>query len=203
MHFAKNVSACITIRRNCSGYILFRVCPYRCPNPTYIAAPKLIKRAIYEMKIKCQKCKQIFTIDQIEKHETDCQKPKCGCQDCKVTEDGMTQVYKLDELKFCSVLCKYTYLVTKQLEKAGVPDTGNGFKAVNPNIFAGETRKVIQQALKDKDVIGNVPVPMIDIPQKPIYHVPIVLNPEPMHIEQPIIRPPIVHPFIVPGTDYS
>ncbi len=71
---------------------MFRVCPFRCPNPVYKAAPRIVKRAIYELKIYCKGCKKEFKVEEIDAHELICDKPKCACYDCDTLESNMKQM---------------------------------------------------------------------------------------------------------------
>lgn len=57
--------------------------------------PKLVMRAIKELKIKCQSCKKVFTLDEIDNHTKSCMKPKCAGPDCSVLEEEMKRVYKV------------------------------------------------------------------------------------------------------------
>ena len=174
--------------------IFSRVCPYRCPNPTFIAAQKLVVRAINELKAKC-KCGIIIPLDQYDKHFVACQKPKCACIDCKVAEEDIKTKYKCESKAFCSIACKYTYLITKQLDKTGTPDVTTGLRSVLPANFAAEARKVIQQMLKDSDCVPSVvnvsvvkPVDkMVDIPVKVAPAPPVVVHqpPPPIIPSQP------------------
>ena len=74
------------------------MCPYRCQYPTYKDPPRLIKRTILELKIRCRECKRIFTIENIDAHEIVCKKPKCASPDCQILETAFTQTYTVNAL---------------------------------------------------------------------------------------------------------
>jgi hypothetical protein len=72
-----------------------RPCPYSCPNPTYSNIPRLVVRAINELKIKCSNCSSIFTLEQIDSHQVKCLRAKCACPGCSVLESDIMTVHKV------------------------------------------------------------------------------------------------------------
>ena len=83
-------------KRYCLSFnLISTTCPFRCQNATYVKPPKILKRTIDEMKIHCKKCNAIVTVENIDKHETVCQRPKCGCPDCTTLEESMKHTYKV------------------------------------------------------------------------------------------------------------
>ena len=123
------------------------MCPFRCNYPSYIKAPLLVNRTIMELRIVCKGCNGEFTIEKIDKHEAVCQKLTCACYDCDVIEGDIKNLHLIDKLKFCSLLCKYTYQITTQHVKESSIDVSKSRAAVET--YAENVRKTLKEFFKD------------------------------------------------------
>ena len=128
------------------------VCVFRCINPIYVKPPMLIRRTISEMKIKCELCNKVFNVEQIDQHDELCQKPKCESHDCIVLQKDIKKAYTAKKAKLCSLLCKYTYMMTKLYESTAKADKGSEPKESSITGFSAEARKLLQELIKDPEI---------------------------------------------------
>ena len=182
-------------------------CPYRCVNPVYNPVPKIVKRAILELKIKCRHCGLIMPVEQLDKHTVGCMKPKCACLGCSKLEEEMKQSFSIDGKKFCSLECKYAHLTAKCLEKTGTPENGV-YKNVNATNFVNDMKKVIQQLLKDPDAIPPAPKPqpvLVPVAALPVVAAIAKPAPAPMDDIAPEAQPhkPLGVPPLIPISSHT
>lgn len=102
--------------------------------------------------MRCRGCSKIFNIEQIDSHYKACTQPKCACYDCDVSEDAMKKTYKVyGEFRFCSLRCRYAFLIVNELEKASNQSSGV-LNAVDPKKFSTIARGAITELLKEPEV---------------------------------------------------
>lgn len=89
----------------------------------------------------------MFSVEAIDEHTVVCQKPKCACPDCNKLEKDFQEKIKHDNLSFCSTICKYTYLLSIQVEKSKAYDPAK--KALIAKSFAPSAKTIINQIMKD------------------------------------------------------
>eukprot|EP00829_Urostomides_striatus_P019563 TRINITY_DN7641_c0_g1_i1.p2 TRINITY_DN7641_c0_g1~~TRINITY_DN7641_c0_g1_i1.p2 ORF type:complete len:268 (+),score=55.89 TRINITY_DN7641_c0_g1_i1:3-806(+) len=111
-----------------------------------------------------------------------------------------SDVYKRqDEAKYCSLVCKYTGLITQKFEKVGGPETPN--KELNKVAYAAEARKALKLLIVDPDVhtvcknqvAQYVPAPIIQNPIQPIS------SRLPVSVSVPPPAPSFVHQYVPPS----
>ena len=96
---------CMTICKN--------ICQYRCENSTFQPIQSLTKSKIESIKLKCDKCYQIFLSVDFENHTPKCGKNKCSFRICPqiINENEKKYSFIINnyQIYFCSKECKFAY----------------------------------------------------------------------------------------------
>lgn len=157
-------------------------CPMRCKKTSDIRESlmkpvgKVIRNMLHNLEVKCpnKDCNKIMKLEKYEEHELTCNLPKCQNPKCgKGSEKLILYIDETQtEFKFCSEMCKYSFIFQTIVKTAKPDELCNWFNnfvtnTLNETIHKNCEKRINNLKYMIRAVSGNIPICINEIDYEP------------------------------------